>query len=319
MGKFLSGEYRNYRIADIQKNIRYYPLDVMLVGATGVGKSSTVNSLLKDERARIGYSVDPETVEIQDYMLNDYIRLWDTPGVGDNPEKDRIYFKKIEKFLNRKVGTDEGEATERKVYLIDLVVVLIDGSNRDNGTIIKLLNEVILKNITANRVLIAVNQADIAMKGRHWLDGNPDVTLDAFLQKKIISIQKRLNESTKKHFKKPIFYSAKNNFNVYSLLDCIIDNVHFTKRRSLNKKTISPKKAGKEKFNEFNNKKQEIYELLKESSPNEGSCDDKDCGYNNCLALAMRIAAGKDEFDLCPYIENDEDDTDDLFNVVEVL
>jgi ArsR family metal-binding transcriptional regulator len=67
------------------------------------------------------------------------------------------------------------------------------------------------------------------------------------------------------------------------------------------------KKAGKKKFNEFNEKKQKIYVQLKEASPNDGSCDDKDCGYNNCLTLAMKIAAGKDDFDSCPYIENDDD------------
>jgi ArsR family metal-binding transcriptional regulator len=73
------------------------------------------------------------------------------------------------------------------------------------------------------------------------------------------------------------------------------------------------KKEGKKKFNDFNEKKQKIYEQLKEASPNNGSCDDKDCGYNNCLTLAMKIASGKDDFDSCPYIENDDDDNGDLF------
>jgi ArsR family metal-binding transcriptional regulator len=71
------------------------------------------------------------------------------------------------------------------------------------------------------------------------------------------------------------------------------------------------KKEGKKKFNDFNEKKQKIYEQLKEASPNNGSCDDKDCGYNNCLTLAMKIASGKDNFDSCPFIENDDEDDED--------
>jgi hypothetical protein len=70
------------------------------------------------------------------------------------------------------------------------------------------------------------------------------------------------------------------------------------------------KKEGKKKFNNFNEKKQRIYERLRESSPNDGSCDDKDCGYNNCLTLAMKIAADKDDFDSCPYVENDDNEYD---------
>jgi ArsR family metal-binding transcriptional regulator len=71
------------------------------------------------------------------------------------------------------------------------------------------------------------------------------------------------------------------------------------------------KKEGKKRFNDFNAKKQRIYEKLKDASPNDGSCDDKDCGYNNCLTLAMKIAAGKDSLDSCSYIDDDDDDDDD--------
>jgi predicted GTPase len=313
MAKHLAGSYKTYRLADIRKNIRYYPLDIMLVGATGVGKSSTLNALLQDEKAKVGYGVNPETVTIQDYILNNYIRLWDTPGLGDNPNRDKIYFGNIEELLKRKVNIDEGEEAGKEVYLIDLVVVLADGSNRDNGSIIKLLNEVIFKAIAVSRVLIVVNQADMAMKGRHWQNGNPDPVLTTFLQEKAVSVQRRINESTRKSFRKPVYYSATNNFNLYSLLDYIIDNLHFTKRRSLNKRIKFGKKEGKskggrKKFDDFNQRTIEAYETLKTVSPNGGSCEDKDCGCPNCYGFAMKIAAGKNDYDLCPFVENENDD-----------
>ena len=55
--------------------------------------------------------------------------------------------------------------------LIDLVLVILDGSTRDLGTSYELINNVIIPNLGENkkdRILVAINQADAAMKGRHW-------------------------------------------------------------------------------------------------------------------------------------------------------
>lgn len=51
---------------------------------------------------------------------------------------------------------------------IDLVIILLDGGSRDLGTTFKLLESVILKSIGLERVIIAINKADIAMKGNYW-------------------------------------------------------------------------------------------------------------------------------------------------------
>ena len=50
-----------------------------------------------------------------------------------------------------------------------MVLVIIEGSNRDMGTTYQLLNEVVIPNIQSDRILVAINQADFAMKGRHWV------------------------------------------------------------------------------------------------------------------------------------------------------
>lgn len=49
-----------------------------------------------------------------------------------------------------------------------MVVVIIEGSKKEMGTTFKILNELLKPNISANRIIIAVNQADEAMGGYHW-------------------------------------------------------------------------------------------------------------------------------------------------------
>jgi len=97
---------------------------------------------------------------------------------------------------------------------IDLVLVIIEGSNRDMGTTYKLLNEIIVPNFQKNRIFVAINQADMAMSGRHWdfEKKKPMPKLKSFLEEQAISIQKRVKEATGVEIIKPIYYSAEYNY-----------------------------------------------------------------------------------------------------------
>jgi predicted GTPase len=63
------------------KSIGVYPIDIMITGATGSGKSSTINAISKSYLAKIGKSVEPETMDIKKFELDNLI-LWDSPGLG---------------------------------------------------------------------------------------------------------------------------------------------------------------------------------------------------------------------------------------------
>lgn len=189
--------------------------NIMLVGATGCGKSSTINALFSFnqqeegyvEVAKVGSKADPETRDIERYRIGNLI-LWDTPGLGDGTEIDEHHREVITELLRE---VDEGEDGEEN-SLIDLVLVILDGSTRDLGTSYKILNEVIIPELgeETGRILIALNQADIAMKtGRHWdyEKNEPDETLTQFLEEKVDSIRTRIKEDTNLDIT-PIYYCA---------------------------------------------------------------------------------------------------------------
>lgn len=210
-------------------------INLMITGATGCGKSSTINAMFKTEVAKVGVGVDPETMDIQKYELDNLI-LWDSPGLGDGKEKDRQHAKGIIKKLN--------ELDKDNNPLIDLVLVVLDGSSRDLGTSYELINQVIIPNLGENakdRILIAINQADVAMKGRYWdFENNmPEEKLVEFLDAKAASVKNRVKEATGVDVE-PIYYCAgykdgdsqQQPWNLSKLLYFIVQHTPLKKRLS---------------------------------------------------------------------------------------
>jgi len=202
MASEISLEEKNERLSKLIK-ARSKKANIMLVGATGSGKSSTINALFDMEVAKVGVGVDPETHDISKFELDNLV-IWDTPGLGDGREADDAYNNMLIKKLS--------ELDEQGEPLIDLVLVILDSSSKDLGTSYDLINHVIVPCLgegEESRVLIALNQADMAMKGKHWdFENNcPDEILLKFLKEKVVSVQKRIKEGTGLDVH-PIFYCA---------------------------------------------------------------------------------------------------------------
>ena len=210
------------------KSIGVYTIDIMIIGATGSGKSSTINALSKSYISKVGNSVNPETMEISSFRLSDDFRFWDTAGLGDGIANDERHSKNIIDLLYK-----EYYVNNYKYGFIDVVLVVLEGGIRDMGTVYQLLNEVVIPNFQKSRVIVAINQADMAMKGNYWnkIENRPEKELINFLEDKAKSIKNRVKEATNINIRKPIYYSAEYGYNIDVLLEKIIDCLPSEKRK----------------------------------------------------------------------------------------
>ncbi|MFM2482824.1 GTPase family protein [Celerinatantimonas sp. YJH-8] len=222
-------------------------LNILITGATGAGKSSTINALFDMSIAEVGYDTDPLTQDIHCYTLNNLV-LWDTPGLGDGIEEDKNHSQRIIEKLA--VADSSGQA------MIDLVLVIVDGGTRDLGTTITLINEVLIPNLGPHpeeRLIIAINQADVALKGPDAWDhqlNQPTTQASAFLERKVTSLTQRIKKATGVDIS-PIYYSAgysypghqQRPYNLAKLLYLIVSKLPKNKRVLIANQTISKQES----------------------------------------------------------------------------
>lgn len=215
---------KNYRAKDLRERTAYRnsPVNVLIVGATGAGKSSAVNALIGKNVVKAGTGTDPETMTVTPHCFNRYLTLWDSPGLGDGMASDKRHSALITKTLKMR---RKNKTTGRTYGVIDMVLVVIEGSVRDMGTTYRLLNDVIIPNFPTNRIIVAVNQADIAMKGTHWNTAKPDKVLNDFLSDKSKSVRSRIEDSTGIKVRMPVCFSAEYQWNLKGLMNLIIDSI----------------------------------------------------------------------------------------------
>ena len=273
-------------------------VNLMITGATGCGKSSTINAMFNTDIAKVGIGVDPETMEIQKYDLDNLI-LWDSPGLGDGKEKDIQHSKGIIKKLN--------ELDNNGKPLIDLVLVVLDGGSRDLGTSYELINSVIIPNLgenAKNRILIAINQADVAMKGRYWNfeENKPEKKLKEFLEEKVQSVKKRVQEATGVEIE-PIYYSAgfkdedekQKPYNLSKLLYFIVKNTPSEKRLAYVDSTSNNKEMWEDsdEIIDYNREiKKSIMETVKEYASKGADIGGEIGGFFGSTGKAIGSAIG---------------------------
>jgi predicted GTPase len=225
----------------ILERLKSTKINVLLIGGTGVGKSSTIDALFRSNdrhaNVKIGDKTSPETMEITQYEMENLV-IWDSPGLGDSPEKDKVHKNKIIKKLHEK---DAGGQP-----LIDLVFLIIDAGSRDFGSAYTLVKEVVLPNVHGDdrdRLLVGINQADQALKGHYWNkeENRPEPKLAERLDELVKTVKERIQADTDLEIE-PICYSAgcimdgevlSHPYNLQKLLSFIMDRLPKKKRAAI--------------------------------------------------------------------------------------
>ncbi|OEE61375.1 GTPase family protein [Vibrio splendidus] len=238
-------EQTRTKLLDNLEQMKTTELNILIMGATGAGKSSTINALFDMAIAEVGTSCEPHTQGISQYRLNNLI-LWDSPGLGDGVEEDEQHARLLEKTLKTK--------DDQKRFVIDLVLVILDGGSRDLGTPITLINDVLIPALgkeAQHRLMIAINQADNALKGNQAWDHESNTPTSAakdHLEVMVNSIHRRVLRATGVYLK-PIYYVAghcdgttkQRPYNLSKLLYLIVERLPKNKRLILANRTLSPR------------------------------------------------------------------------------
>ncbi|CAH6859199.1 GTPase [Vibrio chagasii] len=236
-------EQTRTKLLDNLEQMKTTELNILITGATGAGKSSTINALFDMAIAEVGTSCEPHTQGISQYRLNNLI-LWDSPGLGDGVEEDEQHARLLEKTLKAK--------DDQKRFVIDLVLVVLDGGSRDLGTPTTLINDVLIPALgkeAQHRLIIAINQADNALKGNQAWDHESNTPTSAakdHLEAMVNSIHRRVLRATGVYLK-PIYYVAghcdsttkQRPYNLSKLLYLIVERLPKNKRLILANRTLS--------------------------------------------------------------------------------
>jgi predicted GTPase len=226
----------------ILSRIRATKVNVLLIGATGSGKSSTISALFEDygngrkSSAKVGQTSRPETMDVSAHEMDNLV-IWDTPGLGDSTKQDEEHQQKIVELLRRK--------DENGQPLIDLIFLVLDAGSRDFKTAYSLIGEVVLPNIHKDdhhRLLIGLNQADLALKGQYWnkTENKPEQKLIDRLEEQVRTVKERIKSETGLDVD-PIYYSAgfkdedqaQQPYNLQKLLSFILDCLPAKKRAAM--------------------------------------------------------------------------------------
>ncbi|AUC88563.1 GTP-binding protein HSR1 [Alteromonas sp. MB-3u-76] len=169
----------------------------LILGGTGVGKSSTINALTQKNMAKVGYGSEPKTRTLMGYRAKSYV-LWDTPGLGEGISEDANHIKMINGLIKRQTN-----------YNFKHVFLIIEANKRDFGTVYKVFDEIVSPSFS-NNVTVLINQADRALNGRFWNSerNEPAPELLQHLDQKAKSTQNRIKENTGISVPMPTCYSA---------------------------------------------------------------------------------------------------------------
>lgn len=160
----------------------------LFIGATGAGKSSLINSIIRYTNtdiplAKIGI-IDPTTQSLDQYKCLG-LTIFDSPRVGESTEQDKRTAENIKNWL------------EQNQNLFPIIVIVFDANSRDYGSSFRLMHEI--KDFCSDRVICCVNKVDTLFPYGVFthdltIPGNSRDRILKKIQEKIDSVITRLSD-----------------------------------------------------------------------------------------------------------------------------
>ena len=210
-----------------EKEITERPFRVAVIGQSGVGKTTTLNSVfgLDKYTARIAEGTKDVTEEIFEIRDGFKLSIYDMPGLGNDLDRDNIYEKMYEKILPQ----------------CDVIVYIISGRSKNIGVDCRILNNIVLRICKQNNILkntvVAVNKIDTI--GETIDRNDPELSWDRIhncpTEKLANAITERLqvinHALVREHIfgegalqkENIVYYSAAYNFNLRSFFMAILN------------------------------------------------------------------------------------------------
>jgi len=159
----------------IHQYIHYEPT-IGIMGKSGVGKSSLCNTLFNPPPANVS-AVKGCTRQVGRYQLSlaPYaLLIVDFPGIGETPERDRIYTRLYQHWLGK----------------LDLIIWVLKADDRAWNDDIRCYNQLISQGADPARFLFVLNQADKIEPCREWnlVTHQPSLLQQQHLQVKIAQV-----------------------------------------------------------------------------------------------------------------------------------
>lgn len=222
----ISQEERDSVNSALDKELVEKPFRVAVIGQSGVGKSTTLNSVFGLSNYTSNLVEGTTDIVEEVFPLRDGFKLsiYDMPGLNNDEDKDILYAKLYEKILPG----------------CDVIVYIINAHSRDFGEDCRILKDVVLPITKENKVMenliIAVNKIDTI--GENIDPNDPELQWDLLTnlppQKLKSAIKTKLGDITDKLIDEGllgtsdglkshqiVFYSAIKNYNLQDFIRAI--------------------------------------------------------------------------------------------------